>query len=304
MNSFPSGSSLEIVRGRHFHGGAVFDPNQGTRETRARVSFLLAALLSLRFLSPPAAAESATARVRAGAAYCNVVVFPQWLGPAGDRNWKFDFYEGSGKFKFRKGGGQETEVLVSGSLDDHNGMRESLTFCALSLDRGICRPSSREEWDRAVPVPLERQYAQPPLVIAGDALTGDGKAYPKSGPNWLDGPSGTQRAPASPDGRYLAVYSYSGNFAVPEPLRGPILPLRHPVRGNYWVDIYDRTNARLTISIEGSFRGLSPAAMIEDAFWLNRHYYVIPLSPYGKKRAMVCNVAAAGSANQPPANKR
>lgn len=195
MNSFPSGSSLEIVRGRHFHGGAVFDPNQGTRETRARVSFLLAALLSLRFLSPPAAAESATAK------------------------------------------------------------------------------------------------PHPVTDASGLHVTIDGKAYPKSGPKWVGG-SGTQRCPMSPDGKYVAVFSYSGNAESAE-FHDFRWRWRDPVRGEYFVDIYDRATGRLGISMRGSFVNQTPGGILQESFWLQQQYYAVPLSLEGVKRILLCNVAAA-----------
>lgn len=266
-----------------------------------RVTRLLTCLVAFAaWTAPCAAAPSASARVKTGSSACHVVTFPKWTGPQGNGRWEFDFYAGEGELVFRER--SDGEVLVSGRVKDVRGLRESGTVCVLNLDAGVCRPVSREEWDRAVPLVIKRTFAQPELMKVGDALTSDGKRYPRSGPKWMSPSDGSQSAPASSDGRYFAVFSYSGNYHSYHPLEDPkIIRFRDPVRGKYFIDIYEREAARLAVSVEGSFRGLGVNEILQDSFWLKRYYYVVPLSVDGKKKVLVCNVAAADPAQRPPA---
>lgn len=266
-----------------------------------RVPRWLASLVAFAALTMPCfSAPSATARVKTGAFACHVVTFPKWTGPPGNGRWEFDFYDGEGELVFRER--SDGEVLVSGRVKDVRGLRESGTTCLLNLEAGVCRPVLREEWDRAVPFTRKRTWAEPELVKSSDALTFGGKRYPKSGPKWMSPSDGTQRSPASSDGRYFAVYSYSGNYRSYHPLEDPkIFRFRDPVRGKFFIDIYEREGARLAVSVEGSFRGLGVNEILQDSFWLKRYYYVVPLSVDGKKKILVCNVAAADPANRPPA---
>lgn len=273
---------------------------------------ILCAALFIR----PLTAERYTARLERGSKHCFEVSFPKWQAPDDYPAWHRQLSLQSsprsslGHFEFRSVEGVEDEVLVSAFVvGEIDGQRHpSRSYYAFRLNqRGKARPIDFDEWNRGSPLAQIRHAGpgpSPAAPVTDFRLTESGlvhkeKVLRKSGPKWSLISSTPIRV--SFGGRYVALFSYDGNVDADDPFDFSLGALLrgNPIKGSYFVDVYNTESGRRPVAIRGSFQG-SPAHDIQEtSFWLKRHHYVLPLSIHGMNKILVCDVSAADPANQP-----
>lgn len=219
-----------------------------------------------------------------------------------------------GSFEFRQVEGFETEVMVSAFVRLQTGGErlDSLSHYGFSLNQGsTVRPVSRTEWERGDPLTQIRLAVPGPSLAAPSpdfrvteiGLVHKGRTYAKSGARWTN--MGTTPTRISLDGRYLAMFSFEGNVASYKTFDWSLPTwLGSPIKGTYFVDVYNTESAQRALAIRGSFRVVSPDDIQASSFWLKRHYYVLPLSVDGMKKVLICDVSSADPVNRPAAGKR
>jgi hypothetical protein len=144
----------------------------------------------------------------------------------------------------------------------------SINLYAVSLDdTSRVRAASKQEWDSAEKVSLRPKQVFPNSLDDSklEAFDYRGRKYPKAGEHWGG-------ALLSPGGRWLAVYSYSG-----EKTQGNFLGGDTPREGGVYWDVYDVNTGEKVLSWHAE-SVYGPGVLKEGAVWVGEEYFVMPLS--------------------------
>ena len=156
--------------------------------------------------------------------------------------------------------------------------------------RAQVRPVTQREWDNGEPVltfkfPTSDQYNDVPDSFE---LVYLGKKFEKSGLHWVGSMGGgtTAASRLAPDGRFVAVNSWSGVDLPGAPLGEFGGSNMH---GKYYVDVYEVESMTRVIQIQGEFHNESPLHFVSASFWLGKRYLVLPLST-NMRKLLFCDV--------------
>lgn len=123
-----------------------------------------------------------------------------------------------------------------------------------------------------------------------------GPLLKRSGPRWHGVGGDPMKALLSWSANRVAVNSWDGVIEYGEPFGF----VHGPVRGQYWIDIYETGTGRPLVRIQGSFRGANPYIFqMHGAGWYGDRYYILPVGremgngEFSMRRLLVCDVDAA-----------
>ena len=151
----------------------------------------------------------------------------------------------------------------------------SENFFAVDFDDGMkVRPVSKEEWSTGA-----RLYTKPRMVVplnGKDLTSGEikyrGKTFSKVGTYWGTGW-------LSPHGKWLAVFSYSGQMPPPNFLQ--FITGRSPRTGDIFWQIYDADSGEKVL--EWEVRNIDhPASLESPAVWLDERRLLLPLDVFAQ----------------------
>ncbi len=163
---------------------------------------------------------------------------------------------------------------------------------AFYFGTGRVRKATDREWEHADPYLNFRDSA---FTDARNTthelrLAYKGKELPKTGSKWpLDTMTSSRLSTA---GDYVAVNSWDGTIAHPEPLMFG----RSDLNGHYYVDIYNVASGQRVLAISGEFHGVDPYDMFHHSAWISKRYFILPLDEGRPMRQFViCHVQHASS---------
>ncbi len=279
-----------IRRMKRFGGGRQ-DLNMMSQRTP--FAYLLVPLLSVHLVF----AERVTVNVAPDPKACTAVHLPKWKEsamPPGDLPWGEAMPCDIG-FRSFDGG-----VLAGASCRPGRSKAPvySPSKYAVYFGTGRVRKATDDEWDHADPYLNFRDSAFPD----GRNTTHDlrlvfkGKELPKTGSEWpLDTMTSSRLSPARD---YVAVNSWDGRIAYPEPLMFG----RSDLNGHYYVDIYNVASGQRVLAISGEFHGVDPYHFFEESAWISKRYFVLPLDEGRPMRQFViCYIQRASAAEARPA---
>jgi len=174
---------------------------------------------------------------------------------------------------------------------------DSLEKYVVSLGTKKVRRATQNEWDHADPYPTSR--VGPDLLRwntnDNQPLEFGGKKFNKTGSRW----SHYMANPSliSPTGNFLAVSSWDGIVAYPQP---PGIFQRDHLDGHYYVDLYNVASGQHLLTLQGKFHGVDPDSIFSTGAWISRDYYFLSLDPEHLRRFVLCDAPqVSNTANHP-----
>jgi hypothetical protein len=201
----------------------------------------------------------------------HVVLFPKyWMS---NEPGRMDVGLSAQAYEVRSVANSKQHELFFGALSYQDWRAESQNekwygrnFYAVSLEKTVAvRTLARTEWKQAQRISHQAVDAFPESTDEQATVTYHGKEYAKSAEH-------LGKTLVSPNGRWLAVYSFSGQM-TPANFFSSGLPREGDV---YW-DVYDtRTSERVLAWTAKIVR--SPGLLAEAAVWVDDKYLVMPFS--------------------------
>jgi len=174
-------------------------------------------------------------------------------------------------FEIRRLSNSETGKLeLMFAMDDYGKLSDNMF--GVSLDGQFkVRSASADEWKRADQLPAKVfDYMADDTKVSGDSVQYRGRMFKRSGQLFA-----TMAGLASPNGRWLAVFSYTseGN----QPSYG-VLGGGGPGKGEMFVDVYDATTGEKILASHAPHRGGDqPSRYFYATLWVNDEYLIVPL---------------------------
>jgi hypothetical protein len=173
-------------------------------------------------------------------------------------------------YEVRQLSGQSGNQLAFAMKDD-DGTYGSAIF-GVDLEKGLKVDELKAtDWARARSLPDKRYdpFAHE-TKVEGDAVLFHGKRFPRTGQSWE-----STDALASPNGRWLAVFSHTSEKDLPS---YGVLGGGGRGKGEMFVDVYDTNSGKKIHSTQMPHRGGDqPGRFFNNSVWIEDKYLVIPI---------------------------
>jgi len=246
--------------------------------SRIQLALLSTAFLTLSMQCSPTPAQREEKTL-------GIVRFPNpWTRTTGDGS--VVAFADPGGFEVRMKNGQPGKLIfaMKGALP--GGAARSVyadQFYGVTLDPQLSvTTSTKDEWEQAEVLPITRQQIRvnnpetwsAPANHADEGLPYRDKVYSKTGMFW-----GNPAGLASPNGRWLAVFSFSSK-AKPSVSRSTLdggMP-NAPRPGDLILEVFDTSADRQVHSGHSRYDD-DPSILFNQAFWAGDTYLIVPLDP-------------------------
>ena len=156
------------------------------------------------------------------------------------------------------------------AMDDYGKLSDNLFGVTLDGQFKV-RAARADEWSRAERLPTKRFDARAhETKVSGDSVQYRDRLFKKSGQSFE-----TIVALASPNGRWLAVFSHTSEKDLPS---YGVMGGGGRGKGEMFVDVYDASSGHKIFSAHAPHRGGDqPSRYFDATLWVNNDYLVVPL---------------------------